>query len=190
MESSPPPGWFETVSVREVHDGWSRVRVDTVRTPDGQHVEREIVEHDDAVAVVALTDDARIVLLKQYRQPVGGYLLEIPAGTLDVPGESPEAAVHRELAEEAQHRVRSLTHLITFHNSAGWSTERTHLYLARGAVPAPVPNGFVADAEEADMEIVLQPFDEVHRMACSGELTDAKTVLGVLLAADHVAADA
>jgi 8-oxo-dGDP phosphatase len=181
--SDPQSAWFETLAVRHVHDGWSRVRVETVRTPDGDQVEREVVDHDDAVGIVAITGDRQIVLLRQYRQPLRSYLLEIPAGTLDVDGETPEEAARRELAEEAGHRADGLEHLTTFHNSAGWSTEATHLYLAEPVVPTAAPEGFTPEAEEADMEVVLLPFDEVVDLAADGGLADAKTALGVLLAA-------
>lgn len=178
-------GRFDTLDAAEQYTGYSRVVLETVRTPDGREVVREIVDHDDAVAVVALTDADEVVLLRQYRQPIRGHLLEIPAGTLDVEGEEPEVAVRRELAEEAQLQATDLEHLTTFHNSAGWSTERTHLYLARGVSPAPLPEGFVLEDEEADMEIVYLDFEVAVRQARQGEIADAKTALGLLLAAER-----
>lgn len=180
-------GWFETVASTTRYTGYSRVISEEVRTPDGTIVTREIVDHDDAVGVVALTSDGEVVLLKQYRQPLRSYLLEIPAGTLDIVGEGVEQAARRELAEEAGMQTDTLEHLTTFANSAGWSNERTHLYLARDVRPAARPDGFVADAEEADMEVVLLPFGEVAAQARRGRLEDAKTALGVLLAAEHLA---
>jgi ADP-ribose pyrophosphatase YjhB (NUDIX family) len=129
---------FTTVSVDEHYTGRSTVRIEMVRTPDGGEVEREIVGHDDAVAIVPVTDDGEVVLLRQYRQALREHLLEIPAGTLDVDGESPTEAALRELAEETGYTARSLEHLVTFHNSAGWTDERTHVYLAR-AWPATAP---------------------------------------------------
>ncbi len=184
-EGTGEVGWFDTLDSVEQYAGYSRVLLETVRTPDGQQVVREIVDHDDAVAVVALTDADQVVLLRQYRQPVRGHLLEIPAGTLDVEGEEPEAAARRELAEEARLQTSELEHLTTFHNSAGWSTERTHLYLAREVTPAPLPDGFTPEAEEAEMEVVYMDFALAVEEARRGGISDSKTVLGLLLAAER-----
>jgi ADP-ribose pyrophosphatase len=180
------PAWFETLAQRTVHEGFSTVVIETVRTPDGDTVEREVVQHRDAVAVVPVLDDGRVVLLKQYRQPLRRHVLEIPAGTMDVDGETVEDVAHRELVEEIGHDARELTHLATFHNSAGWSTERTHVLLGRGVHPVPPPDGFTPEAEEAAMEVV--PFDagDALELARAGRLTDAKTLVGLLLAADHL----
>ncbi|MTV26822.1 NUDIX hydrolase [Nitriliruptoraceae bacterium ZYF776] len=183
MTSEPTPAWFETIEERTVYDGFSRVVVERLRAPDGSEVDREIVDHDDAVAVVPVDDHGRVLLLKQYRQPLRGYLLEIPAGKLDVEGEAPQDAAQRELAEELGFRAGRLTPLSTVWNSAGWSTERTHLYLGQDLVATAPPDGFVAQAEEADMEIVPFALSDALAMARDGDLVDAKTVLGLLLAA-------
>lgn len=184
MTSGSP--WFETVDARIVHEGFSDVVVETVRLPDGGTVEREIVRHQDAVAIVPVLDDGRLLLLKQYRQPLRAHLLEIPAGTMDVDGESVEAVAHRELREETGQDARELRHLTTFHNSAGWTTERTHVLLGRGVHPAAAPEGFVPKAEEAEMELVPFTLDDALEAVRSGELADAKTVIGLLLAAPHL----
>lgn len=178
--------WFETLSSRRVYEGYSRVRLDRVRAPDGSEVDREIVERPDAVGVVPVTDDGRVLLLKQYRHALGRYQLEIPAGLLDVPGEPVVDAARRELAEELHHDARQLTHLTTVHTSVGWSDERVHLYLGRGLVAVPPPAGFVAEAEEADLEVVPLATHDVLELARAGELTDAKTVIALLLAAPHL----
>lgn len=180
------PSWFETRDSRVVHTGYSTVRIDTVGLPDGGQAMREVVEHDDAVAIVPVTDDGDVLLLRQYRQPLGGYILEVPAGTLDVDGEEPEACGRRELREEIQHDAATWTWLTTFHNSAGWSTERTHVYLATGLRVSELPDGFVPEAEEADMEVVALPFPVAREMVGDGTLTDAKSVIGILLAEPHV----
>lgn len=159
----------------------STVRVDRVRMPDGDAVEREIVEHPDAVAVVPVHDDGTVVLLRQYRHPLGRTILEIPAGKLDVKGEAPEDAARRELLEETGLEARELTELVVFANSSGWTDEHTTLYVACGLRTADRPDGFTATAEEASMEVVRMPLDEAVAMARSGELVDAKTVLGLLL---------
>lgn len=178
--------WFETIDRRTVHEGYARVVIEQVRMPDGAEREREIVEHDDAVAVVPVDDRGRVLLLKQYRQPLRRYLLEIPAGKLDVEGEAPEEAARRELAEELGVSAGELVHLVTMHNSAGWSTERTHVYLGRHLREVPPPEGFTAEAEEADMEVVPVAALDAVAMARAGELTDAKTLAGLLLAEPHL----
>jgi 8-oxo-dGDP phosphatase len=174
---------FETLEVAERYRGYSSVRVETVRTPHGEEVEREVVGHDDAVAVVPITEDGQLVLLRQYRQPLREHLLEIPAGKLDDDGESPEEAARRELAEETGYEAGALDHLVTFDNSAGWTDERTHVFLARAVVPGQVPEGFEAEHEEADMEVVHVDLDEMIEAARRGEVTDAKTLVGLLLTA-------
>jgi 8-oxo-dGTP pyrophosphatase MutT (NUDIX family) len=179
--------WFETTDVRVVYEGRSTVRLETVRMPDGEQVEREVVDHDDAVAVLPVTDDGEVILLKQYRQPVRGYVLEVPAGVVDDGDPSPEATARRELAEEIQHDAGTLVHLVTFHNSAGWTTERTHVYLARDLEPVGHPEGFAPEHEEADMEVLRLSAEDAVTLARNGELSDAKTALALLLAAPHLA---
>lgn len=181
--------WFETIEERTVHDGFSTVVVETVRTPDGATVEREIVRHDGAVAIVPVTSDGRILLLKQYRQPLRRHVLEIPAGTRDVPGETVEDVARRELLEETGHDADRFEPIGRFHNSVGWSTEETHLFLARDVHPAPAPDGFEPEAEEATMEIVPFAVADAIELARTGQLTDAKTVLGLLYAAAHLGHD-
>lgn len=183
MPDTDAPGWFETLDSRVVHDGWSTVRVDTIRMPDGDEADREVVDHVDAVAVVPLFEDGSVALLRQYRHPVGAYLLEIPAGILDVDGEPEADAARRELAEEVGLAAGRLDHLTTFHNSAGWSTERTHVYLGRDLSATERPDGFELEHEEADMEVVRIPLEDAVDGVARGEITDAKTVVGLLLAA-------
>lgn len=183
MAGAGHSAWFETVDSRVVHDGWSTVRVDTIRMPDGGETDREVVEHVSAVAVVPVFADGTVGLLRQYRHPVGQYLLEIPAGILDVEGEAEAEAAQRELAEEMGLRAGRLEHLTTFENSAGWSTERTIVFLGRDLAEADPPEGFEREHEEADMEVVRLPLDAAVDGVSRGEITDAKTVIGLLLAA-------
>ncbi len=180
------PAWFETRGSETTYDGMlSRVRVDEVAMPDGSVSDREVVEHPDAVAVVPLTDDGSVILLKQYRHPHGRYLLEIPAGKLDHEDEEPEEAARRELVEEVGLDATDLQPLVTFHNSAGWTTESTTIYLASGLREARPDEDFVPKAEEADMEVVRLAFDDAVLMASRGELPDAKTIIGLVLAAER-----
>ncbi|HXF81947.1 MAG TPA: NUDIX hydrolase [bacterium] len=148
------------------------VRVDEVEGRDGPTA-REIVEHRGAVAAVPLLPDGRVLLVRQYRHAVGGTLLEIPAGTLE-PGEAPEAALQRELAEEIGMRAGALRHLVTFYPSPGFLTERVHVYLAQSLTPHRLP------AEEDDLEVVTVPLAEAQAMVARGEIRDAKSVIGLL----------
>lgn len=175
-------GWFETTERRTVYDGRATVRIDTVRMPDGDEVEREIIEQPSAVAIVPVTDQGEVFLLKQYRHAVGAYVLEIPAGIIDPEDPSPVAAAHRELVEEIAHDSDHLEPLTVFLNSAGWSTERTHVFLARAPRPTPIPEDFAVEHEEADMEVVRLPMSEALALVLAGEIADGKTVLGLLLA--------
>jgi 8-oxo-dGTP pyrophosphatase MutT (NUDIX family) len=184
---------FRAVESRHEYRGFSSVRIDVVAGPDGQFT-REVVEHPDAVAIVALDAQGRVALVRQYRHPLGEDLLELPAGTLDVDGESVEAAAHRELAEEVGLATEVLVPLGRIWNSAGWSDERTTIVLAPRTHPAPRPAGFTAEDEEAVMAIEWWPLDDVVTAALEGGIDDAKTVVGVLraraaldagVAADH-----
>jgi 8-oxo-dGDP phosphatase len=179
-------GWFETRREETVYEGFSTVVRETVAAPDGGEMVREVVRHDDAVAVVPVLDDGRVVLLRQYRQPLRRYVLELPAGKMDVAGEAPEEVAHRELVEEIGHDARELIHLVTFHNSAGWTTETTHVYLGRGVHPVAPPEGFTPEHEEADMETVTLRAEDALAAAHAGELPDAKTLVGLLLAEPHL----
>lgn len=175
-------GWFETTDRRTVYEGRATVRIDTVRMPDGDDVEREIVEMPSAAAIVPVTAGGEVLLVKQYRQAVGAYVLEIPAGIIDPEDPSPEAAAHRELIEEIAHDCDELELLTVFLNSAGWSTERTHVYLGRSPRPTAIPDDFTVEHEEADMEVVRLPMIEAVALVAGGEIADGKTVVGLLLA--------
>lgn len=173
---------FRTVASRHLYRGFSSVRIDEIDGPDGSFA-REVVEHPDAVAVVALDAEGRVALVRQYRHPLGTELVEIPAGTLDVPGESPEEAAHRELAEEVGLATDALVPLGTLWNSAGWSDERTHLFLARATSTVDAPEGYVAEGEEAAMSIEWRPLTSLLEEVRDGTIEDAKTAVGIVRAA-------
>lgn len=175
-------GWFETVSSTVEWSALFSVRSDEVTMPDGGTSTRYVVEHPGAVAVVPIMDDGTVVLLRQYRHPIGGYAIEIPAGRLDVAGEDPAEAAQRELAEEIGHRAGRLDPLGTFHNSVGWTDEVTHLYVGRQLEGVDRPAGFEPKGEEQDMELVRLPMDACLEMIADGSITDAKTIIGLLRA--------
>ena len=182
---------YEVKSSQVTHEGvLSTVRMDDVEMPDGSVAQREVVEHPSAVAVVAIEPDGRVVLIHHYRHAVATTLIEIPAGKLDVDGESNEAAARRELLEEVGMDADVFEQLTCFYNSSGWTDEMTTVYLARDARPGDAPEGFVADGEEADLEVLRLPLAEALAKVHSGEINDAKTVIGLLLAARQLANDA
>ena len=172
---------FRAVSSRHGYRGFSSVRIDELEGPTGTFT-REVVEHPDAVAVVAVDADRRVAFVRQYRHPLATTLLELPAGTLDVAGESPVEAAHRELAEEVGLASDRLVALGSIWNSAGWSDERTHLFLALDVRPAPSPEGFVPEDEEAEMSVEWHPLAAMVAASCDGSIEDAKTVIGLLRA--------
>jgi 8-oxo-dGDP phosphatase len=177
-------GSYDVVRSSTPYDGrLSRVRVDTIRLPNGDLVDREVVEHPDAVAVVPVDADGQVVLVRQFRHVLRQPQLEIPAGILDVDGEAPEDAAQRELTEEVGLVAGTLVELASFANSVGWTDEATTVYLGTELTSTPLPPGYSPHAEEADMEVVRLPLDTALRMIDDGGLRDAKTVIGLLLAA-------
>lgn len=177
-------GAFAVTQSQVTHEGMlTTLRVDTVRMPDGDTAEREIASRPDAVAMVPVTAGGEVVLVRQYRHAVGGYMLEVPAGLLDVDGEDTDEAAQRELAEEIGVRAGTLERALTFHNSSGWSEESTIVYIATNLREVTPPEDFTAEAEEADMDVVRVPLTDAIAAVRRGEITDAKTVIGLLYVA-------
>jgi 8-oxo-dGTP pyrophosphatase MutT (NUDIX family) len=174
---------FPVVDSRVHYEGvMSTVRVDEVRMPGGDVATREVAHRPDAVAVVPLTPAGDVVLVRQFRHAVRRYELEIPAGLLDVEGESEDEAAQRELAEEIGMTAGRLERLTRFWNSAGWTDESTTVFVGHDLRPS-TPDDFVAEAEEADMTVLRVPFAEAIAKVRAGEITDAKTMIGLLLVA-------
>jgi ADP-ribose pyrophosphatase len=154
--------------------GFLHVRRDTVALPDGHQATREYVRHPGAVAVVPLFDDGRLLLERQYRHPLGRVILELPAGKID-PGEDTLACAMRELAEETGYDAREWAFACRMHNAVAYSTEAIELWFARGLTAGPQR----LDAGEF-IELVTHTEDELQALAARGELTDAKTLIGLL----------
>ena len=157
------------------------VRSDKVRMPDNQIAEREVVLHPGAVGVLALDDTDRILLIRQYRHPVGRLLWEIPAGLRDVAGEDPWVTAQRELLEEAGYRARDWRVLADYYSSPGFSTERIRVYLARDLelVPA-AERDFVPHDEEAFLLTSWLPLEAAVAKVFAGELHNGVAALGIL----------
>ena len=144
---------------------------------------REYVDHPGAVAVIAVDDDGRVLLLSQYRHPVRAELWEPPAGLLDVPGEDPQAAAARELEEEADLRAERWERLLDYRTTPGGSSETIVFFLARGLTPVPESERFVRTDEEATMVPHWLPLDDAVTAVLEGRLHSPTTVVGVLAAA-------
>ena len=158
------------------------LRRDRVRLENGREAVREVVVHPGAVAIVPVLPDGRVVMVRQYRHAAGRALLEIPAGTLDLPGEALEAAAVRELREETGYSAAHLSLLVAFYTAPGFCTERITLFLATGLTRG--------EQEPMDDEaITIEEIDiaDIPVLIASGEIADAKTLTGLLLAREHAA---
>jgi len=179
-------GRFEHLSDETIHRGYVIDLVkSSFRAPDGSTIERDVVRHPGAVSVVPLLETEEVVLVSQFRAPLQRTLIEIPAGKRDVAGEEPALTAQRELAEEVGLQANSLTKLLVFHNSVGFSDEESHVYLGQDLSEVPSDRQGV---EEENMEILRVPLDEAISMVYSGEITDGKTVIGLLATSAHIGA--
>jgi ADP-ribose pyrophosphatase len=150
-----------------------------VSGPDGEQFVRHVVEHPGAVVVVPVDASGDALLVRQYRVAVGRELLEVPAGKRDVAGEAPEITAGRELEEEIGRRPGRLRLLCEFFNSPGFTDEYTFVFLATELEEC---ERAAATAEERAMTIEPIAFSRVDALIASGEIVDAKTIIGLLLA--------
>ena len=170
-------GWRTVGAEYLFSNPWCSFRVDEVELPDGARIGYGVLESGGFAAVVPVTGDGRVVLVRQWRQPVGGFTLELPGGGVEG-GEDPREAVRRELREEAGYEAHDLVHMFTLHTSPGRSTEVCHLFRCRAERsslgPEPEPTEFVSAVE--------MPLSEAREKALRGEITAATTVLGLMMA--------
>jgi ADP-ribose pyrophosphatase len=180
---------FRHLNDRVVHDGkiW-RVVEGSFAAPDGTAFERDIVRSPGAVGAVPVLFDVEgtpsVVLVRQYRPVLDAELLEIPAGMRDVEGEAPEVTAARELAEEVGFRPGHLELLTVFHNSAGMTDATTHVYLASDLQTVPTESH---GPEEEAMTVLQVPLADAVDDVLAGRITDAKTVIGLLLTGRRLA---
>jgi ADP-ribose pyrophosphatase len=172
-----PP--FRKVQEREVFRG-SLIQVASAEFegPDGHRFERDVVRHPGAVVVVPLAEGDRVIMVRQFRAAISSDLLEIPAGKRDVSGEATEVTARRELAEEVGRKAERLELLARFYNSPGFTDEFTWLYLARDLEPVPTDR---QGAEEQHMTIEEVSLGDVPAMIASGQIVDAKSIIGLCL---------
>jgi ADP-ribose pyrophosphatase len=181
--TEPGAAGFRRIADREIYQGYIwRVVVGEFEDPSGDHFERDIVRSPGAVAAVPLIFDAEgqpsVVLVAQYRPAYERELIEIPAGMRDVDGEPPEETARRELAEEVGLAPGRLDELLAMLPQPGLSDSTTIIYLATDCTPAPMqPHG----PEEEHARVLHVPLPEALAMVEAGEITDAKSVAGLLL---------
>lgn len=154
--------------------GFFEVFKDEVRLPDGKTATREYIKHPGAVMMLPVLDDRRVVLVRQFRYPVGQHFIEIAAGKLE-PGEEPLATAKRELVEECGYEAASWQHIMTFHPCIGYSNERIEFYLARDLTH--VGNG---PDEGEFLEVLHMTFDEAFQAVRDGKITEVKAIIGLM----------
>jgi 8-oxo-dGDP phosphatase len=175
--------WPVTSSAVLGQGSFVRLRRDMVRMPDGEEIGRDIIEHPGAVAVVALDSRERVLLIRQYRHPVGRLLWEIPAGLRDVAGEPLRLTAERELLEEAGYRAERWRVLTDTFSTPGISTERLRIFLARGLAEVPeAERSYVREHEEAHLTLAWLSLDEAVARLLAGELHNGVTGIGILSA--------
>ena len=164
------------LSAQRIYQGRAvNIRVDTVEKASGTETTREVVEHSDCIAVVALDEQGKVLLVRQFRHAVDKFLLEIPAGGID-PGEEPMDAVRRELQEEIGYFPRKIDKLGGFYATPGYGTEYLHCFVATDLVPARLM------AEDTDdIELVRVSPDEIPHLITSGQICDAKSIAALLM---------
>lgn len=168
---------MKIISSQKVFDGRAlHLRVDQIETAKGTF-QMEMLEHSGGVALVPLDAEDNVLLVRQYRHSVGQELLELPAGTLKT-GEDPEVCAGRELQEEVGMKANQIDLLGEFFLAPGYSSELMRMYLATDLAPSTLPQD-----EDEEIQVEKIPFTQAVQMAVRGEIHDAKTVAGLLLAA-------
>ncbi len=160
------------ISGEGVYDGiFLKMKRDTVSLPDGQHAVREYLEHPGAVAILAVLDDGRILLERQYRYPIAQAVIEIPAGKLNT-GEDPLLCAQRELQEETGYTAKRWSKIRRIHPVISYSTEFIDIYLAEGLSPGPARLD-----EEEFLDVFAAPLEELLNWVEMGKITDVKTII-------------
>ena len=168
---------FEKLSTERVYSGrLLKIDRDRVRLPNGGTTDLEMVRHPGAAAVVPFVSDDEILMVRQFRYATGGFILEVPAGTLN-PDEPPDACARREVEEEVGHRAAAMQKLGSIYTTPGFTDEVIHLYVARDLTPVP---------QRLDFDEVLTverlPFRRALDLIRSGGIVDAKSICALMLA--------
>ena len=164
----------KTIATRKIFNGKViDLQVDDVLLPNGNVSKREIVKHPGAVAVMALTEEEKIVLVRQFRKALEKTILEIPAGKLEK-DEEPLDSAHRELEEETGYQARKLEKVVSFYTSPGFADEEIHLHWATG-----LEKGAFNPDEDEFVELVELSLDECFKRIETGDICDAKTIFAI-----------
>lgn len=167
----------EKIGSEDIFDGHLlHVKRDTVKLPNGGEATREWISHPGASAVIPVLDDGQVILVKQYRYPIGRVTLEIPAGKLDAPDEDPLLCATRELSEETGYKAENITKLTTIATTVGFSNEYIHLYAATGLTA-----GKQHTDEDEFINVVKMPLAKAVELVNNGEIYDAKSVTAILM---------
>ncbi len=165
----------KTISTKRIHEGSIlNLRVDEVLLPNNKTSKREIIEHNGAVAMVAVNNENDVILVKQFRKAVEKVMIEIPAGKLEL-DEDPDQCAVRELIEETGYKPNKITRMFDLSTSPGFCTEVIHMYIAEDLEEA-----YLDCDEDEFIEVVKMNIDEAVNMISRGEITDSKTIAGLL----------
>jgi 8-oxo-dGDP phosphatase len=174
----PAESWPVTGSEEHFRNWLISVRTDKVQMPDNHQAERTVVTHIGAVGILALDEQDRVLMIRQYRHPVARQLWEIPAGLRDVTGEALADTARRELLEETGHAARQWGVLVDSYASPGITNERIRIFLARGLEVA--ESDYVREGEEKYLRTEWVPLAEAADLALSGKLHNGATIQAVL----------
>lgn len=170
-----------TIKSEDIYDGRIvRLRVETVELPNRAYAKREIVDHAKGVGIIAIHDGDQMYMVRQYRVAVKERLLEIPAGLVE-PGENPQEAALRELEEEVGQRAEKVTYLLDSYASPGFTNEKLSLFLAENLTPS---KQHLDETEFLDVESYA--IEELYRMVMNFEVVDAKSIIAILYAYQHL----
>lgn len=171
----------KTMKSEKIYEGKIlTVKVDTVELPDKKYSKREIVELSGAVAIVPITNNGEIILVKQYRKATESIILEIPAGKLEINEEPIDCAI-RELKEETGYSSENMEYLLNYYSSPGFTNEVMHLFLATGVI-----YGEASPEDDEYIDVIRVDIIQALEMIKSGEIKDGKTIIGILLAIDKL----
>ncbi len=179
-DSSGPDAGFRLLDEQLHYEGYAFKVFDTTwQGPAGEVFHRDVVRHIGAVAIVPVTDDGHVLMVRQFRTSLGHSLLELPAGLRDVTGELDLDTARRELEEEVGHRAGSIEHLVTLATAVGFTNETITVFLATDLVPTEARADGI---EELTMTVERVALSDVDELIGSGALTDAKSIAGLLVA--------